>query len=461
MPDVHDLKLELLKHAHDSPSGGHYGSFKTQEILSRNYYWHGMRTYIQDYCSTCDTCARAKPVRHSPFGQLNPLPVPSRPWSSISFDHITDLPPTEDGYNAILVVVDRFTKQAHFIAANTQDTATDLARQFIDGIYRLHGLPTDIVSDRGALFTSDFWKALCEILKISPNYSVAYHPQTDGQTERTNQNLETYLRCFISYQQDDWQDYLPLAEFAYNNSAHSSTGVTPFFALYGFHPTLTITPDVHTRINSPESRDFAKEMELIHQRCSNHLERTQDRMMQLYNDKRIESPTYQPGDLVWLLRRRHHDSRRPSAKLDFKRIGPLKILECVGSSKSAYRLKLPAGDQAHDVFSVVDLEPHKANQIPGRIIPPPPPIAIGNEVLHEVEEILDSEIKYGKLRYKVHWTGYPRHEANFQELKNPRAEVLRLIEEFHGRYPEKPGPHNLEVLRAQGQKPKRQSRRRR
>lgn len=202
-------------------------------------------------------------------------------------------------------------------------------------------------------------------------------------------------------------------------------------------------------------------MELIHNRCRQHLERTQDRMRQLYNGKRIESPTYNPGDQVWLLRRRQHDSTRPSAKLDYKRIGPLRVLEVVGSTNSAYRLKLPPGDQAHDVFSVVDLEPHKANRIPGREIPPPPPVIIGNQRLDEVEEILDSEIRYKKLRYKIWWTGYPRNEANFQEIKNPDDEVARLIREFHERYPRKPGPHNLAELLAQGERPKRSPRLRR
>ena len=446
VPDDASIRLELMKHAHDAPSGGHYGTFKTIEVLSRDYHWPKMRAYVNDYCTTCQTCMRSKPVRHAPFGQLQPLPTPHRPWSSITFDHIVDLPPTPDGNNAIVVFVDRFTKQSHFVLARTDDSARDFAQQFVNNIYRLHGLPTDVVSDRGSLFMSEFWRNLCEILQISTNYSVAYHPQTDGQTERTNQNLETYLRSFVSYQQDDWDKYLPLAEFAYNNTVHSSTNVTPFYALYGFHPVLTITPSIRTNINSPAARDFASEIEAIHEQCRAHLERTQDRMRQMYDKKRIEAPTYQPGDMVWLLRRHYHDNTRPSAKLDYKRIGPLRIIEQVGTSGASYRLRLPAGDRAHPVFSVTDLEPFKATKIPGRVEPPPPPVVVGNRALYEVEEILDSRISYRKLQYKIHWTGYPRHQANFQEIENPDAEVLRLINEFHAKYPDKPSPENLERL---------------
>lgn len=461
IPDDNAIKLELLQHAHDSPSGGHYGYFKTFEVLSRDYHWPGMRKYVQEYCRTCDTCNRSKPIRHAPFGQLNPLPVAQRPWASISFDHITDLPLVQDKYDAILVVADRFSKQSHFILASTRDSANDLARQFVANVYRLHGLPTDIVSDRGRTFVSDFWRALCEILRIRPNYSVAYHPQTDGQTERTNQTMETYLRCFISYQQDDWDQYLPLAEFSYNNTVHSATNVTPFFALHGYHPTLTITPSIRTTINAPDAREFAERMEYIHRQCILHLQRAQDRMRQYYDRDHIKAPTYTPGDQVWLLRRRQHDSIRPSEKLDYKRIGPLQIIEVVGSSRSAYRLRLPAGDRSHNVFSVVDLEPYRVNTIPGREIPVPPPVVVGDRRYYEVEDILDSRIRYGKLEYKVHWTGWPRHAATFQTMEDPVAGVRRMIERFHANYPEKPGPHNIvELLNEQANPPRRNRRRR-
>jgi hypothetical protein len=155
-------------------------------------------------------------------------------------DHVGALPESK-GHDAILVVVCRLTKQAIFIPVRTDDTAPQLADHFVRHVFSKHGLPADIVSDRGSLFVSKFWASLCKALEIQSNLSTAYHPQTDGQTERTIQTLEQYLRTFINYQQDDWYDQLPLAEFVYNNAPHSATGVSPFFANKGFHPRLTIS----------------------------------------------------------------------------------------------------------------------------------------------------------------------------------------------------------------------------
>ena len=142
------------------------------------------------------------------------------------------------GNDAILVTVDRFTKMAHFTPTTTTVDAPEVARLFLRDVYRLHGLPSDIVSDRDKVFTSGFWHQFLALLGIKPNLSTAFHPQTDGQTERVNQVLEQYLRIFCNYQQDDWQELLPLAELAYNNSIHASTGKTPFFANYGCQPSV-------------------------------------------------------------------------------------------------------------------------------------------------------------------------------------------------------------------------------
>lgn len=150
-------------------------------------------------------------------------------------DHIVNLPKSR-GFDALLVVVDRFTKMAHFIPARTTEKAADLAFQFLDNVVKHHGLPRTIVSDRGTTFTSMFWKEVLRQARIEPLYSTAYHPQTNGQTERTNQTLEQYLRANLNHLQDDWAALLPMAEFAYNNARHSSTGLTPFYANYGRHP---------------------------------------------------------------------------------------------------------------------------------------------------------------------------------------------------------------------------------
>ena len=180
-------------------------------------------------------------MRHASFGLLSPLSIPSRPWSSVSLDLITDLPPSSY-HNAILVVVDRLTKQAHFIPTTKSMSALDAAKLFVQHIIGVYGLPTSLVSDRDPVFTSHFWTRLLELLGIHANRSSAFYPQTDGQTERLNSELEQYLRIYCDNQQTDWTSLLPSAEFSYNNSKHSATTPSRFFVNYGFHPSMSLLP---------------------------------------------------------------------------------------------------------------------------------------------------------------------------------------------------------------------------
>ncbi|KAG1441610.1 hypothetical protein G6F55_013205 [Rhizopus delemar] len=174
-----------------------------------------MRRFVNRYIANCSVCIRAKSSRQESQGHLKPLEIPNMPWTSISMDFIVGLPQSGE-CNTIWVVVDRLTKVAHFIPCKDSIASKDLAFMFIRHIFRLHGLPKDIVIDRGSLFTSNFWKSLLSLLKIKPNMSTAFHTQTDGQTERTSSILEQYLRVYLNYQQDDWVSLLPLAEFSYN-----------------------------------------------------------------------------------------------------------------------------------------------------------------------------------------------------------------------------------------------------
>ena len=150
-------------------------------------------------------------------------------------DFITGLP-TSNGSNALWVIIDRLTKMGHFVACEETMDPTELADSFVRHVVRPHGLPADIFSDRGSLFTSGFWERVTKALRISRKLSTAFHPQTNGQTERDNTSLEQYLRAYCNYQQDHWEKLLPIAEFCYNNTQAESPKVTPFFANYGFHP---------------------------------------------------------------------------------------------------------------------------------------------------------------------------------------------------------------------------------
>ncbi|CAI7770301.1 unnamed protein product [Closterium sp. NIES-53] len=242
VPQVGNLRNDILEEVHATKYGGHLGMNKTRWALRDVYWWPGVGSDVQQFVARCDTCARNKPDTQKPGGLLQPLEIPSEPWESVSLDFIADLRRTRDGYTAILVFVDRLTKMVHFVPTTTDVSAEDTARLFVTHVFRLHGLPRVLVSDRDPRFTSRFWREVTETLGTKLKMSSALHPQTDGQTERTNRTLEQMLRSFISPTQDNWDELLPMAESAVNNSVHDSTHEKPFILNCGRHPT---TPATH------------------------------------------------------------------------------------------------------------------------------------------------------------------------------------------------------------------------
>jgi hypothetical protein len=222
------LRLQLLKENHETPIAGHLGIAKTYESLQRLFFWPKLDKDVEEFVKS---------------GLLQPLPIPNKRWESISMDLIVQLPKTRTGFDAIVTFVDWLTKQIHLAPTTTTVTAPQLAHLFIDYVFRIHGLPTSIVSDRDPRFTSIFWKALFKRLGSKFSMSTTHHPQSDGQTESASRVVEEMLRAFTNYKQNDWDKYLSLVEFAYNNSIQASTGITPFFANYGQHPNIPTTPE--------------------------------------------------------------------------------------------------------------------------------------------------------------------------------------------------------------------------
>ena len=233
IPKDQDLKKKILDEAHLSKFSMHPGSTKMYHDLKLLYWWTRMKREIAQYVSECDTCQRIKVSHLKSAGALQPLSVPSWKWDDISMDFIVGLPNTSRHHDSIWVIVDRLTKVAHFLPVHTTDKAQKYAELYIDRIVCLHGLPRTIVSDRGAQFVARFWEQLQESLGTKLIRSSAYHPQTDGQTERVNQILEDMLRACAIDCGKNWDKHLSLAEFAYNNSYQSSLKMAPFEALYG------------------------------------------------------------------------------------------------------------------------------------------------------------------------------------------------------------------------------------
>ena len=411
VPAEDGIKLRILGNCHDGKTAGHLGQEKTLEKVARDYFWPGMRRFVNEDVRTCDTCTRNKTARHRRRGQLHPLPIPDGPWNSVSMDFIVHLPPSH-GFDAIYVCVDRLTKMAHFAPTNSDVTAEQMAELYLRNVFKNHGLPKDIVSDRGTQFVSKFTRRLLELLDVKGNRSTAYHPESDGQAERVNQTLEQYLRIYCDFHQDDWYKLLPLAEFVYNNAKSSSTGMAPFFANYGYHPRATAkvrTPEP-TTYEHPVAETLVNHLRDVHAELRTELERARRDYKRKFDRRAAPALSFKVGDLVWL-NRKNIETTRPSAKLDFKRFGPFKITKVVGESKLAFELELPAQWRIHNVFHAALLDPYVASTIEGRVqVSPPVPEMVEEELEYEVKEVLDSKIVGRKVWYFVDWVGYGPEE---------------------------------------------------
>jgi hypothetical protein len=433
VPDNQELKKQILQECHDSPMAGHFGITKTFDLVSRTFHWPGMRKYIMDYVGGCDICQRSKSSNHKPYGLLQPLPIADRPWASISVDFITQLPES-NGFSAICVFVDRFTKMAHFAPTTDNVDAEMTVQLFLERVFSAHGLPDDVTSDRGTTFTSQFTKSVFKALHIEQNLSTAFHQRTDGQTERVNSVLEQYLRCYINFQQTNWSSLLPVAEFAYNNTVHSTTKVTPFFANFGYHPKFTVTVPRVSKNHVPLA-DRVRVFHDLYAEMKENIKLALDRHALYFDTKTMAQPDFQIGEKVWLDARNLRTSR-PAKKLDYKRVGPYPIVEKVGPR--SYRLQLPKTVKVHPVFHVELFEKHKPDLIPGRTPKPLPPVIVEGEEEYVVESIIDSRLFRGKLQYLVHWQNYPISHRTWELAENVEN-APELVVQFHRSHPKKPG----------------------
>ena len=286
IPASDDLRLHVLRQAHNAPAAGHPGRSKTLELIAREYIWPGMRKDVKRYVRNCHPCRRSKASRQSQFGVLKPNPVPDAPWQDLSMDFVVGLPQSQ-GYDAIWMVVDHLAKLRHMVPCNSTFLSEDLANLFLHNIWTHHDLPSTVISDRGLQFASQFWKELCERLGIEQSLSMAFHPQRDGQTECFNATIEEYLRLYVNHHQDDWVDWLPLCEFAANNTASEATLVSPFFATFGRDPRMTF--DLDQPIENPEQAradEAAANLQKIHALVKAEMTATQYRHAEAYDKGR-------------------------------------------------------------------------------------------------------------------------------------------------------------------------------
>ena len=355
--------------------------------------------------------------------------MPPGAWHSITTDLIIRLPATKRGFDAIAVFVDRLTKMVHFAATTTDIDAEGYARLLVQEVVRLHGHPAEIITDRGVQFTSALWQELCRLTGCKSKLSSAYHPQTDGQSERTNRVLEEILRAYVSPLQDDWDLYLPLAEFAVNDSWQESVQNTPFFLNYGRHPKKPTTLGLPTA-RSPTAAELAKEIQESIARAKVLLNAARQRQ-KAYADAKRSERSFEEGEEVLLSTKNIKMKTPGTQKLMPLFVGPFRILKKFGPV--AYKLELPpSANRIHPVFHVSLLRPYPVEA--GRRKPIEPMPLLIDEVgeWYEIEDILDTRLLRGRRQYFVKYKGQdPLH--NEWRYEDDVTEVA--VQEFWAKKP--------------------------
>jgi hypothetical protein len=305
----------------------------------------------------CQICHLAKSHKQN-TGLYMPLPVPNAPWEDISLDFVVGLPRTQRNKDSIMVVVDRFSKMAHFVPCNKTLDASHVADLYFREIVRLHVIPKTITSDRDSKFVGHFWRTLWRKLGTILQFSSAYHPQTDGQSEVVNRSLGNLLRSFVGKNIRQWDLLLAQAEFAYNRSTSQTTGCSTFKAVYGLNPIspLDLAPIPATIQFSGDADERAKGIKKLHEQIRGQIEKKNEKYRMQANKHR-KPMTFKEGDLVWIHLRKERFPAKRRSKLLPRADGPFKVLQRIG--ENAYKIELPGEYGVSATFNVSDLAPYE------------------------------------------------------------------------------------------------------
>ncbi|QRW03556.1 Ty3/Gypsy polyprotein/retrotransposon [Ceratobasidium sp. AG-Ba] len=395
---------------------------------------------IKEYVRTCDICQKAKPKRHGQRGFLKSIPIPSQPFEVVTMDFIMDLPPS-NGYNAILTIVDKLTKFAHFIPCTTSINEEETAKLFHAHIWTKYGLPRQVITDRDARWTGAFWEHLTSLVGVQRSLTTAYHPQADGQSEIMNQTLEIALTVFVFPSMDNWSDLLNDFSFAYNTMEHTSTGFTPSYLLLGFEPlrpsdllASTSKSIARPTVEDPKAVNFAEMMQAIRSQAQDALKLAQAHMEDQYN-KHHSYLDLQEGDLVMLnphslnlLRSQKGKGRKLQMKYD----GPFEVSEKL--SDVTYRLRIPASYKIHPVVNIAHLEPYHRDK-DGDSRPKKHLNRADFEEVpeYEVEEIVDEKmVKKGQRKQRRYLTKFVGYSPEWNEWlsRQQLANAPRILKEW-------------------------------
>ncbi|GKC01568.1 putative reverse transcriptase domain-containing protein [Tanacetum coccineum] len=405
LPCYGDLRTLVMHESHKSKYSIHPGSDKMYQDLKQLYWWPNMKANIATYVSKCLTCAKVKAEHQKPSGLLVQPEIPEWKWEKITMDFVTKLPKTANGYDTIWVIVDRLTKSAHFLPMRENDPMEKLMKLYMKEVVTRHGVPVSIISDRDGRFTSLFWQALHKALGTRLDMSTAYHPETDGQSERTIQTLEDMLRACVLDFGKNWDRHLPLVEFSYNNSYHTSIKAAPFEALYG---RKCRSPVCWAEVGDAQLTGPA----IIHEttekivQIKSRIQAARDRQKSYANIRR-KPMVFQVGDKVMLKVSPWKGVVRfgKRGKLNPRYVGPFKVIERVGTV--AYKLELPQQlSRVHNTFHVSNLKKCLSDE---SLVIPLEELRVDDK-LHFVEEpveVMDREIKQLKRSripiIKVRW----------------------------------------------------------
>ena len=423
-PPNDELKRDLLHLIHDKPTAAHVGRDWTIYTAKRVAWWPAMSKWIENYVKGCAKCQQNKALTHRitpPPYKIN-VPPAAQPFEIVAMDLITQLP-NSYGYDAILTIVDHgCTRAALFLPCTTNITGEGIAKLYLDNVYRWFGIPSKIISDRDPRFTSHFSTSLCQRLGIDRNISTAYHPQTDGLSERKNQWVEQYLRFVTSASQDDWSNWLTIATAVHNNYPNATTRIAPIEALLGYSPKIT------AELPYPPTT-----VQLVDDRTRKATEKRKQAKEALNEAARAAPPdSYQTGDKVWL-EAKHLALPYQTPKLAPKRHGPFTITKRV--SPVAYQLQLPTAWTIHDVFHASLLTPYRETMEHGTNYTRPPPDLIEDAEEYEVETIVNHR-HFGRkrqLQYLIKWKGYPDADNTWEAADHVHAPAL--IQTYHRKNP--------------------------
>lgn len=343
-----EIRTTLILKFHNPPSEGHFGAYKTYYALADGFYWPKMFRDVNRFVKSCVACQRTKSLTKRTQDLLQPLPVPEDRWSSVSMDFVTGLPTTDQGCDAIMVVVDRFTKVAHFIPTTKTVTGEIAAKLFTDNIIRLHGLPQEIVSDKDLTFLSPFWKTIQASFGTELKFSTTNHPETDGQTERVNAILNRLLRTYVSNEHTSWQNFISAVEFSYNSSHQISIQTTPFMADLGRSPQIpNAYQPSYLDAYSPKAEQLATKMKAIHRRTQDFIVEAQADQEKYANRSR-DRISYEVGDWI-LLHKDAYMLNKTYYKLQPVYFGPYRIV--AKSGEQAFEVDIPITSKKHRVIN--------------------------------------------------------------------------------------------------------------